>query len=70
MTTTETMLQPPGIASRNISIRAADGYPLAATLFEPEKASAPLTIIGPAVGVSRRYYRKFAAYLAEEEGRR
>src|SRR5262245_49756678 len=42
MTATEIVLQPPGIATRDISIRAADGYPLAATLFEPAKASTPL----------------------------
>lgn len=65
MTMTETMLQPPGIAIRDICIRAADNYPLAATLFQPKESSASLTIIAPAVGVSSRYYRNFASYLAE-----
>src|SRR5262249_2106286 len=65
LTTTETMLQPPGIAVRDICIRAADNYPLAATLFQPKEANASLTIIAPAVGVSSRYYRNFASYLAE-----
>jgi predicted alpha/beta hydrolase len=59
------MLQPAGIATRDICIRGVDDYPLAATLFEPKGASASLTIIAPAVGVSSRYYRKFAYYLAE-----
>ena len=39
MTTTETMLQLPRIAARDICIRAADGYRLAGTLFEPKQAS-------------------------------
>lgn len=65
MTETEALLQLPSVATRQIAIAAADGYPLTATLLEPETASAPLTIIGPAVGVSSRYYGKFAAYLAE-----
>ena len=55
----------PDISAREIGIAAADGYPLTATLLEPKTASAPLTIIGPAVGISSRYYRKFATYLAE-----
>ncbi len=59
------MLQQTGIATSDVCIRAADAYPLAATLFEPKEASAPLTVIAPAVGISSRYYRKFASYLAE-----
>lgn len=65
MTTTETMLQLPRIAARDICIRAADGYRLAGTLFEPKQASGSLTIVAPAVGISSGYYRKFASYLAE-----
>jgi hypothetical protein len=48
MTTTETILHPPAIAGPDISIFAADAYPLGATLFEPKKVNAPLTIIAPA----------------------
>ena len=65
MTEPETVLQLPSVAAREISIAAEDGYPLTATWLEPKTASAPLTIIGPAVGIPSRYYRNFAAYLAE-----
>jgi predicted alpha/beta hydrolase len=57
----------PSEAGRELAVAAEDGTELAATLFEPPAtpaASAPLVIIGPAVAVRRRYYSKFAAYLA------
>lgn len=51
-----------------LTITAADGTPLGATLFEPARstpADAPLIIIGSAAGVPSRYYARFAAYLAD-----
>src|SRR5262245_53105671 len=53
---------------RELGVPAHDGYSLAATLFEPAggaPAGSPLVVIGCAVGVQRRYYAKFAAYVAE-----
>ena len=43
--------------SRDLTVPAADGYALAATLLEPGCAlpDAPLVVIGCAVGVPRRY---------------
>ena len=54
--------------SRELTVPAEDGTQLAATLFEPAAApaaDAPLVVIAPAVGDPRRYYARFAAYLAE-----
>ena len=52
------------------SITAADGYPLAATLFRCGVAAerAPITVISPAAAVPARYYARFASYLAERGG--
>jgi predicted alpha/beta hydrolase len=51
----------------DIELEALDGYPLAATLFEPASRpiSSVLVIINAATGVERRYYRAFATHLAE-----
>lgn len=43
---------------------ALDGYPLAATLFEPDAPKAAL-VIGSATAVKRGFYAGFAGYLAE-----
>jgi predicted alpha/beta hydrolase len=50
---------------RELSIPASDGRPLAATLFEPKAPLAPLTVIAAGAGIPRRYYARFAAFLAE-----
>lgn len=53
--------------SRELTVPADDGHELAATLFEPAggaPAGAPLVVIACAVGVKRRYYARFADYLA------
>jgi predicted alpha/beta hydrolase len=59
-------------AGEELSIPAADGRPLAATLFMPPGgapggavAAAPLTVIAGGTGIPRRYYARFAAWLAE-----
>ena len=53
------------IEKRDITIPANDGHPLAATLFETsEGAPGPVTLIGSATGVERRYYARFAEFLA------
>jgi predicted alpha/beta hydrolase len=56
------------VESRAVSLPAADGTPLAGTLFEPTAplaAHAPAIVIGGAAGVPSRYYARFATYLAE-----
>ena len=58
----------PAIASREVTVPAADGTELAATLVEPRSADAggaPLVVIGSATAVKRSYYARFAAYLAD-----
>jgi predicted alpha/beta hydrolase len=57
-----------GTTSRELTVPAEDGYALAATLFEPAAtpaARAPLVVIAPGVAILRRYYARFASYLAE-----
>ncbi len=58
------------VPARRLSIAAADGYSLAATLFQSEQsaADAAITIIGPAAAVPARYYARFASYLAHRGG--
>jgi len=54
--------------SLRLTIAAADGTPLAASLFEPARPTpddAPLIAIGAAAGVPSRYYARFATYLAD-----
>jgi predicted alpha/beta hydrolase len=49
-----------------VAISADDGAPLAGTLFHPagDAAPKPLTIVAAATAVERRYYARFARYLA------
>jgi predicted alpha/beta hydrolase len=57
-----------GSAGRELSIPAADGRPLAVTLYEPTTppaADAPITIVAGGAGIQRRFFGRFAAYLAE-----
>jgi predicted alpha/beta hydrolase len=48
----------------NISVPAADGFPLAATLFLPERDTGTVVLISPATAVLRRLYATLAEYLA------
>ncbi len=50
--------------SETIRVSAADGYALGATLFRAG-APGPVVVVNGALGVSQRYYGKFAGYLAE-----
>lgn len=50
-------------ATETITLKAADGFELAATLRGVNGAS-PLTIIAPATAVPARFYARFAEYLA------
>ena len=52
----------------DLSIPTEDGRLLAATLFAPPAGAspaAPLTVIAGGTGIARRYYARFAAWLAE-----
>jgi predicted alpha/beta hydrolase len=51
-------------ASREATIPAADGRPLAASIFQAAAPKAPLTVIAAGAGIPRRYYARFAAFLA------
>jgi predicted alpha/beta hydrolase len=52
------------VFSDDITLPAADGYPLAATLFLPRGAKRHAVLINSATAVPRKIYRHFAAYLA------
>ena len=55
-------------AGEDVAIPAEDGRLLAASLFAPvggAAATSPLTVIAGGTGIARRYYARFAAYLAE-----
>jgi len=66
--------QPEGVAAdsvlhRELTVPADDGALLAATLYEPAgppEPGTPITIVAPAVAVQRRFYGRFAGYLAEQ----
>lgn len=51
---------------RDVTVPAADGFPLAATLFRPLAATdrGAAVLIAPAMGVKRGYYGRFARHLA------
>jgi predicted alpha/beta hydrolase len=53
--------------SREIAIPAEDGYVLAATLFAPtmQHPGAPFVGIAAGAAIARRFYARFATYLAE-----
>jgi predicted alpha/beta hydrolase len=54
-----------GVDTTNFTIPARDGYPLAGTLYRPTADPRRVVIINPAIAVPGRFYRHFAAGLAE-----
>lgn len=61
------------VAGRDLELRALDGLPLAGTLFLPTSPEARAraaerlpVVIASATAVKRRYYARFAAWLADE----
>lgn len=54
-----------GEAPSQVSIAALDGYPLAADVWPSATPDAPTVVVSSAMGVHRRYYRRFASFLAE-----
>jgi predicted alpha/beta hydrolase len=53
------------ILIQDTTIPARDGYPLAATVFTPQRAPRRTVLINAATAVPRKIYRGFAGYLAE-----
>ena len=51
-------------SGRPVDLRADDGHPLAATLYEPLHGNGVAVVISPAYAVPRRYYAAYARYLA------
>ena len=48
-------------------VRTADGYPIAATLWLPDRAEPPAryVVVNAGAGIPARYYGRFAAWLAD-----
>ncbi|MGY3129503.1 putative alpha/beta hydrolase [Bradyrhizobium sp. USDA 4501] len=57
------------VFSDDIVVPAADGYPLAATLFLPRGTRRQAVLINSATAVPRKVYRGFAGYLARRGAR-
>jgi predicted alpha/beta hydrolase len=56
------------VVSRELAVPAEDGRKLAATLYEPASSpapGAPITIVAAGAAIQRRFYGRFAAYVAE-----
>lgn len=60
-------LAPSPVQESSLTLTASDGYPLAATRFEPspDNRRPAGIVIGSALGVPRYFYFKFARFLAE-----
>jgi predicted alpha/beta hydrolase len=54
---------------RSQAVRAADGYALAASVYEPRRPPLGTVVVASATGVRRSYYAAFASWLAAR-GRR
>ncbi len=50
----------------DLTLTAADGYPLAAKLFTPKEPARAVAVMAGATGVAQRYYRRFAQALTEQ----
>lgn len=46
------------------TLHCADGYPLAAVWYLPQQAPKAAVMLSPATGITQRFYRPFAEYLA------
>jgi|HubBroStandDraft_6_1064221.scaffolds.fasta_scaffold331863_2 predicted alpha/beta hydrolase len=59
-------MTPASVSSADIVVPACDGRPLAATLYRAQADAANRAVlIGSAMGVPRRFYARFARYLAQ-----
>lgn len=50
---------------KQVTIRAKDGFPLAATVFEPHSRLNGVLVIGSALGVPRYLYYKFGHFISQ-----
>jgi predicted alpha/beta hydrolase len=50
---------------QNISITAADGYPLSALFLTPVAESAGTIVISPATGIKKEFYINFSRFLVQ-----
>jgi predicted alpha/beta hydrolase len=50
----------------DVRFTCADDFPLSGTLFVPAKPNGRAAVIGSALGVPRKFYSTFAAFLADE----
>ena len=51
--------------SENVAVVCADGYALVGTKYQAERELKGAVLIGPATGIKRQFYSRFAHYLAE-----
>lgn len=54
----------PEHAGHALTLRAADGYPLAARLWRPAGTPEAVVVINPATAVNAAYYHRYARFLA------
>lgn len=52
------------MAAIELRVPAADGYALAATLFEPERTADRIAVLSGGMGIPRGFYGRYAAFLA------
>jgi predicted alpha/beta hydrolase len=53
------------VTPQTLTFPAGDGFPLAGDRFDPAGPPRAVAVIAGAMGVSRKFYRAFAAFLAE-----
>lgn len=54
------------VTTQTLSLQAADGYPLQATLYEPAGPYHAQLIVAGATGVPQAFYRRFAEHAARQ----
>jgi len=52
------------MAATELRVPAADGYSLAATLFEPASASGTVAVLSAGIAIPRGFYGRYATFLA------
>jgi len=55
------------VKQTNIKIECNDNCTLAASLYSPEQTIKGAVLIGPATGIKRQFYQKFAAFLTSHD---
>jgi len=48
---------------RELTIPSRDGFPLAATVYEPDGPAGTTVLVAPAIGVKRAFYARLAVFL-------